>query len=72
MDKLKKKRIIKRCIAIIIGMLIGFAYYWFIGCNTGTCIISGNPYISSIYGGVLSFLIYSLFEKKPEVDECHT
>jgi len=33
-----------------IGMLVGFAYYYFIGCNSGTCAITSNPYISSGYG----------------------
>ncbi|MEJ2055151.1 MAG: DUF6132 family protein [Calditrichaceae bacterium] len=34
----------------VLGMTAGFAYYYFIGCNSGSCPITGNPYISSIYG----------------------
>jgi len=34
----------------LIGMIAGFAYYYFIGCNSGTCAITSNPYISSCYG----------------------
>ena len=34
----------------LIGMIAGFAYYYFIGCNSGTCAITSNPYISSGYG----------------------
>lgn len=66
MNEIKKKRWIKKGIATLIGMMAGFAYYWFIGCNTGTCMISGNPYISTLYGGVMFYLIYTLFEKNPE------
>ncbi len=33
-----------------IGMAAGFTYYYFIGCASGTCAITSNPYISSGYG----------------------
>ena len=33
-----------------IGLTAGFAYYYFIGCNSGSCPITSNPYISSAYG----------------------
>lgn len=33
-----------------IGLAAGFAYYYFIGCNSGSCPITSNPYISSGYG----------------------
>ena len=39
------------------GALLGFAYYWFIGCNTGTCVITSNPYISTSYGAVIGLLL---------------
>ncbi len=44
-------------IAIIIGALaggiIGFLYYRFIGCRSGACLITSNPYISTIYWAVI-------------------
>lgn len=33
-----------------IGLIAGYAYYYFIGCNSGSCPITSNPYISSAYG----------------------
>jgi len=39
------------------GGVGGFAYYHFIGCASGTCPITGNPYISTIYGAGLGFLL---------------
>ena len=32
-----------------IGMIAGYAYYY-IGCNSGACVISSNPLISTGYG----------------------
>ncbi|HDP67339.1 MAG TPA: YtxH domain-containing protein [Candidatus Marinimicrobia bacterium] len=46
-----------RIIAAAIGGLLGFAYYHFIGCRSGSCPITGNPYISVLWGAILGFLI---------------
>jgi hypothetical protein len=42
---------LKRSLSIVAGGAAGFAYYYFIGCTGGSCPISSNPYISTIYGG---------------------
>ena len=33
-----------------IGMIAGYAYYYYIGCNSGTCAITSDPLISTGYG----------------------
>ncbi|MBU2444615.1 MAG: hypothetical protein KJ666_03445 [Bacteroidetes bacterium] len=50
--------------AIIAGSAIGFAYYYFIGCYSGTCPITSTWYISTIYGGVAGLLIGLPSKKK--------
>lgn len=51
---------IKLAIGALVGGLIGFLYYRFIGCKSGACIITRNPYISTIYWAVLGALIANI------------
>lgn len=38
------------------GALLGYAYYYFTGCNQG-CAITGNPYTSIGAGALLGFVL---------------
>jgi hypothetical protein len=58
------KKYITYIIGIIVGAIAGFLYYYFIGCSSGTCPITSNPYISIVYGAVLGYLFSDLFKKK--------
>ena len=42
---------------ILIGGLLGFAYYKFVGCATGSCPITSSPYSSTLYGAVMGLLV---------------
>ncbi len=48
----------------LLGVLGGYAYFYFIGCRTGTCTITSNPYMSMAWGGVLGYLLPDFFVKK--------
>ena len=53
--------ILKLIIGVCVGVGLGFAYYKFVGCSTGTCPLTSNPYISTIYGMVVGSLVASSF-----------
>ena len=55
----------KRILPIVVGAVGGYAYYYYIGCTRG-CPITGNPLISTAYGGFAGFLFVdwkSIFNK---------
>ena len=43
------------------GALAGLAYYSFIGCASGTCPITSNPFSSMLYMGLIGWLISGVF-----------
>ena len=51
------KRMLRLTLFIVGGAVLGYCYYKFVGCRTGTCPISGNPFISTIYGALMGFLM---------------
>lgn len=56
---LKSWRFWRPFLGVFVGALAGFLYYYFIGCTSGSCAITGNPYISTIWGGLLGFFVVS-------------
>jgi len=55
-----RKKMVVITIGAVAGGIVGFLYYRFVGCRSGACIITGNPYISTIYWAVLGGLIANL------------
>ena len=50
-------------LGVLLGGILGYAYYHFIGCNSGSCAITSKPFNSSVYGMLMGYLILSTFEK---------
>lgn len=64
LSKLNLKRI---SIGVILGGAIGFAYYYFIGCKSGTCAITNSVVNSTMYGMLLGVLWSFPTKKKGKI-----
>jgi Family of unknown function (DUF6132) len=63
---MNKKAIIITGIGIVVGAIAGYAYYFYIGCASGTCAITSNPLNSTIYGAAMGGLLFNMFIKSPK------
>ncbi|WP_409965904.1 hypothetical protein PIECOFPK_02256 [Mycovorax composti] len=61
--KIFLKKNILTIIGVPLGALAGFLYWKFVGCNSGSCAITSNPYNSTIYGAAMGGLLFSIFKK---------
>ncbi len=46
-----------KVIALMAGGIAGYAYYYYVGCVSGTCPITSNPWISTVYGALIGWLV---------------
>ncbi len=56
---------VRKYLPVLLGTAGGFLYYNFVGCVTGSCAITSNPYSSMIFGA----LIGAAFIKKSNKTE---
>ena len=56
-------------IGITLGELVGFLYWKFVGCSSGTCMITSRPINSTLYGALMGFLVAGIFTKKIKRDK---
>jgi hypothetical protein len=49
-------------IGAAIGGVVGFLFYRFVGCKSGSCMIASNPYLSTIYWAFLGALLANIFK----------
>jgi hypothetical protein len=53
-------------IGVGIGALVGYAYWYFIGCSSGTCAITSSPINSTLYFAFAGGLILNTFSSEPQ------
>lgn len=51
-------------IGAIVGAIAGYLYYFWIGCNTGSCPITSQPVNSTLYGAMMGGLFFSMFTQQ--------
>ena len=59
-----KKALLLTGIGIAIGTLAGYAYYFYVGCASGTCAITSKPLNSTLYGALMGGLIFNMLVKE--------
>lgn len=55
--------------AVPLGAAVGYAYYYFIGCQSGHCAIQSNPYLSTLYGAMLGGIFIFPSKKQPKIED---
>jgi len=60
------KIVLKKTFPVLIGAVLGYFYYYFIGCTSGTCPITSNPWISTMYGGLIGLIYVLPLSKRKE------
>lgn len=54
---------------VAIGSVLGYAYYYFVGCQSGTCPITSNPINSTLYGALMGGILGSSSKQKQQQTE---
>lgn len=61
--ELSKQKIVLRLslkiLPVLLGAVGGFLYYNYIGCVTGSCPITSNPWYSTAYGALIGVVFTS-------------
>ncbi len=45
-----------KIVGAAVGAMAGYAYYYFIGCKSGTCPIQSHWHSSSLYGALIGYV----------------
>lgn len=55
--KKKMKKWLKPMLFTAGGAMAGLAYYYFIGCSSGTCPLTSHPLVTMVYMGLIGWLL---------------
>lgn len=49
--------LLRPILGAVIGAAVGFAFYKFVGCRSGACPLTGNPWIATVWWGVIGTMV---------------
>ena len=61
---IKKYRIM--ILGVVVGIIGGYLYWYFIGCSSGTCPLTSSPIKSTFFGAVMGGLMFSPNKNKKQ------
>lgn len=47
-------------LGLLLGVAGGYLYYRLVGCQSGSCAITSNPYMSMLWGGLMGYLLLDM------------
>ena len=59
---------LRLALGLVLGAIGGFAYYYYVGCASGTCPIKSNPVLMTLYGAGMGGVLF-FGNKKKNTDE---
>ena len=60
---------LKSIIGMVVGIIGGYIYYIEVGCNSGSCPITSDPWMSMLWGLMMGYLVGDMFNKDPKKKE---
>lgn len=51
-------------IGVVAGGLAGYLYWYYVGCDSGTCPITSSPRLSVLWGVAFGGLLFSMFKRR--------
>jgi len=67
LSKLKRFFTLRLLTGLVLGGVAGFMYYYFVGCNSGSCAITSSPVNSTLYGMLFGGVL--LYKEEKKVDK---
>jgi hypothetical protein len=67
MDKLRPY--FKPALGALLGAIVGYAYFYFVGCKSGSCAISFSPVNSTAYFALVGLIFFWDFPKSKDSKE---
>jgi hypothetical protein len=58
------KKVLKPLLGFVGGGVLGCLYYFFVGCKSGSCAITSNPWLSILWGAIFGLIL--LFPTKKD------
>ncbi len=54
---------LKSIIGMLVGVAGGYIYYIKVGCTSGSCPITSNPWMTMLWGLMMGYLVGDMFNK---------